>query len=398
MKVNFVEKGADRYVVGEVERFDQKNGMFKRASWDPKMMDLGRKFYMEEVMPKDKPGYRLQDMALVNAAWHLEDNFGERDTGRNLGGMSLYDWDWDGQFSYPNVPPGLKITVDDPVKVTRDLKKVATFFGASLVGICELDRRWVYSYAYHPDYRAETLADAAKGARIEKIEIPEDYKYAIVMAIEMDYKGISCSPAGPASAAVGLNYSKMAFIAGLLAQYIRGTGYQAIPCGNDTACSIPIAIDAGLGELARNGLLITPEFGPRVRLCKVFTDLPLVPDKPIEFGIWDFCMKCELCAEDCPSRAILHGAPTEKPANISNREGLLRWPVNAEKCFAFWAANHTDCANCIRVCPFNKPSGWLHDAVKWGVKNNRWLDSTFVKMDKLFGYGKQHNASEFWNS
>jgi len=188
----------------------------------------------------------------------------------------------------------------------------------------------------------------------------------------------------------------MAFIAGLLAQYIRGLGYQAIPMGNDTACSIPLAIDAGLGELGRNGLLITPEFGPRVRLCKVFTDLPLVPDRPIEFGVWDFCLKCKRCAEECPSQAIMRGEPTERPHSISNREGVLRWPIDAERCFAFWAAHGIDCSNCIRVCPFNKPPGWLHSAVRWGVKNARWLDSIFVGLDKLFGYGRKYSATKFW--
>jgi len=386
MKVSLVDKGADRYVVGKVEQFDQKNEMFKRPFWDSDVKDLGQKFYFTKVMPREKPGYTLEDKAFVNASWHLETRFAKGNRGGREG---LYVWDWDGEvFMIPRVAPGLKITAVDPVKATREVKKVARFFGASLVGVCELDRRWLYSYAYY-QFSDEPVA---------KIEIPEEYKYAIVMAIEMDYKGIGCSPAHPASVATGLNYSKMAFVAGLLAQYIRGLGYKAIPNGNDTACSIPIAIDAGLGELARNGLLITPEFGPRVRLCKVFTDLPLVPDRPIEFGVWDFCMKCERCAEECPSRAIMYGEPTEKPNNISNREGLLRWPINAEKCFAFWAANHADCANCIRVCPFNKPPGWLHNAVRWGVKNTRWLDSTLVKLDKLFGYGKQLDAHEFWNS
>lgn len=385
MKANFVDQGASRYIIGKVERFDQKNEMFKRPLWDPKMMDLRQKFYIDEVMPRDKPGYRLQDQALVNAAWRLENSFAKGVMGSGVG---LYAWDWEGKFSYPRVPSGLRITVDDPMKVTREIKKVAAFFGASLVGVCELDRRWLYSYAY--------FIYGEGGKHIEEIKIPEEYKYALVIAIEMDYQGISCSPTGPASVATGVGYSKMAFIAGLLAQYIRGLGYQAIPCGNDTACSIPIAIDAGLGELARNGLLITPEFGPRVRLCKVFTDLPLVPDRPIEFGVWDFCHRCLKCAEHCPSQAIMYGEPTEKPNNISNREGLLRWPINAEKCLAFWAANGTDCSNCIRVCPFNKTPGWLHSAVKWGVNNAHWLDPFFVRMDDLFGYGKQVRASKFW--
>lgn len=397
MKADLIAKGAERYVVGKVERFNQKNEMFERAIWDSSQRHIGEKWSLEEVMPRDKPGYRLQDMAFANAAWHLEDNFGGRETGRNLDGMSLYDWDWDGRFSSPNVPSGLRIKVDDPIKITREVKKVATFFGASLVGVCELDRRWVYSYAYHPDFRAETLTDFAIGARTEAINIPEDYRFAIAIAIEMDYAGINCSPACPATAAVGIGYSKMAFIAGSLAQYIRGLGYQAIPCGNDTACSIPIAIDAGLGELARNGFLITPKFGPRVRLCKVFTDLPLIPDKPIEFGVWDFCLRCEKCAKHCPSKAIMFGEPTQEIHNISNREGLLRWPVNAERCLGFWAtSNSKDCASCIRSCPFNKPPGWIHSAARWGVKNMRWMDSLFVKMDDLLGYGKRVKAEQFW--
>ena len=385
MKANFVDKGASRYVVGKVERFDQKNEMFKRSFWDPKMMDLGRKFYREEVMPTDKPGYRLQDQALVNAAWRLEHSFAQ---GVKGGKRGLYAWEWDGKFSYPRAPSGLRISVDDPVKVTRELKRAATFFGASLIGVGELDRQWLYSYAY--------LIYGDDSEPVEKIEIPEESKYAIAIAIEMGYEDIRCSPAHPASAATGAGYSKMASTAGQVAQYIRGLGYQAIPCGNDTACSIPIAIDAGLGELGRNGLLITPDFGPRVRLAKVFTDLPLVPDRPIEFGVWDFCMRCQKCAENCPSGALMFREPREKPNNISNREGVLRWPVNAEKCLAFWAANGTDCSNCIRACPFNKPPGRLHDAVRWGVKNARWLDPFFVRMDDLFGYGKQVEAGKFW--
>ena len=142
--------------------------------------------------------------------------------------------------------------------------------------------------------------------------------------------------------------------------------------------------------------LITPQFGPRVRVSKVFTDLPLVPDRPIEFGVWDFCKICGKCATNCPGQAIIPGAPTEEINNISNRVGLLRWPMNAEKCFAFWAAQGGSCANCIRVCPFNKPPGWLHTLVKWGVRHTRWLDTLFLWGDDLFGYGKQIDADEFW--
>jgi reductive dehalogenase len=382
MKAKYVDIGARRYLAGDVKPFDQKNEMFCRPLWDEKMLDLGKKFYMTPVPPKDKPGFRLKDQAMVNAAWHLENTFAQGVAG---GRMGMYAWEWEQIFEFPRVPAGLKIVPQNLRAITGDIKKAAAFFGASLVGVCELDRDWVYSSAF-------PLRDAKSMPN----DLPEAYRYAIAIAIEMDYDAISCSPASPSSAATGLGYSKMAFVAGLLAHHIRGLGYQAIACGNDTACSIPIAIDAGLGELARNGLLITPEFGPRVRLAKVFTDLPLVPDHPIEFGVWNFCMQCEKCADKCPSKSITHGAPTDKPNNISNREGVLRWPVNAETCLAFWAANGTDCANCIRTCPFNKPAGWLHDAVRWGICNTPRLNKLFLWGDDLFGYGKRGNADGFW--
>ncbi|GAH60195.1 putative reductive dehalogenase (rdhA), partial [marine sediment metagenome] len=95
-------------------------------------------------------------------------------------------------------------------------------------------------------------------------------------------------------------------------------------------------------------------------------------------------------------QAIMRGEPTEKINNISNREGLLRWPINAEKCLAFWVANGTDCSNCIRVCPFNTPPGWFYSALRWSAKNTPWLDAFLVKLDDFLGYGKQAKADEFW--
>jgi reductive dehalogenase len=382
--IRIVKQGASRYVVGNVEQYDQKNEMFKRPFWDPQMREVGQKFYFTPVMPQDKPGYRLYDQSMVNASWRLEREFA---LGVRGGRMGFYAWEWNGKFGYPRVPPGLKISDTDPVTLSRRVKKAATFLGASLVGICKLDRRWLYSSAY---------LMTPEGGKESENNIPEEYKYAVAIAVEMDYKAIKCSPAGPAAAATGLGYSQMAFSAGLLAQFIRGLGYRAIPCGNDTACSIPIAIDAGLGEIARNGLLITPAFGPRVRLAKVLTDLPLIPDKPIEFGVWDFCLICEKCAQKCPSKSIMFGEPTDKAHNISNRQGVMAWHINAETCLSFWANNGMDCSNCIRTCPFNKPAGWFHDLVRLGINKVPGFNKVALWGDDLFGYGKKGDSDKFW--
>jgi len=124
---------------------------------------------------------------------------------------------------------------------------------------------------------------------------------------------------------------------------------------NDTALSIPLAIDAGLGELGRNGLLITPEYGPCVRICKVFTDLPLEADKPREIGIANFCRRCNLCAEACEVEAIQkEPEPSYRVLCPSNNPGVLKWAVDVDKCFSFWIENGMDCSTCISACPLAK--------------------------------------------
>jgi epoxyqueuosine reductase QueG len=69
---------------------------------------------------------------------------------------------------------------------------------------------------------------------------------------------------------------------------------------------VPIAVTAGLGEFARNGSIITRRFGPRVRLATVTTNVPLVPDQPIDIGVQDLCAICKKCAANCPAQCIPH--------------------------------------------------------------------------------------------
>ena len=380
--VRTVAQGARRYVVGRVAPFDQKNEMFRRPVWDPNLLSLGEKFYRSPVAPRNRAGRRLADLALVNASWHLENICAQ---GVGSGKTGLYAWQWEEIFNYPRVPRGLRIDTADPETVTRELKRAARFFGAALVGVCELDRDWLYASVY-----------SRRKRRALPNDVPAEYRHAVVVAVEMDYGAIGCSPGGPASAATGLGYSKMAFVAGLLAHHIRGLGFKAIACGNDTGCSIPMAIDAGLGELARNGLLVTPQYGPRVRLAKVLTDMPLLPDRPIAFGVWEFCRICKKCARQCPSQSISHAEPTDRPNDISNRPGVLRWPIKAETCLAFWARRGHDCSNCIRSCPFNKPDGMLHDLVRWGISRLPRLHRLFLWGDDIFGYGRRQDPGRFW--
>ncbi len=316
-------KGTAKYIVGDVQRFDQKNEMYKRLRWQEELREKGRQLF-GLVYPKEKDGHSLKDMAFKNAAWHIETGFAHGNIIHNTG---LYSWDMPLR-GVSRVPEGLKLDVDNVAKMSRDVKKAARFLGASKIGICRIDPRWVYSHSF--DFAAREHAE---------MELPEEYKFAIVMLFEMDYELAKTSPTWIAEGTEGKGYSAMAYTAAMVAQFVRGLGYKAIPSGNDTTLNIPLAIDAGLGELGRNGLLMTPEYGPRVRISQVLTDLPLLPDEPIEFGVTQFCEQCKKCARYCPGQAIMYEERTTQPNNISNASGELKWPINAEKCFDFWARN-----------------------------------------------------------
>jgi len=363
-------------------RFDQKNEMFKRSVWDEKMKPHRKRFY-EEIVYQQKIGYRKLDYAFRNAAWNLEWGFGFGNARSNYG---LYSWEGVADRIKRYVETGDRVK-ETPEEMSHIIKRVSRFLGAGVTGICKVHPNWVYSHEFNLLSREHY-----------PINLPEDSHTAIVIGIPMDYETIRSSPSGVSGAATGLGYSKMAFVANLLATFIKGLGYRAIPCGNDTALSIPLAIAAGLGEASRMGLLITEKYGPRVRLCKVFTNLPLQVDSYRTFGALEFCKTCKKCATRCPSQAIPDGEMTTEGPNVSNQSGILKWYVDAEKCFSFWAKNRMDCSICIRVCPFNKAEGLIHEAIRTVIKRTTLLNPLFTRMDSIFGYDKVVPAKKFWDS
>jgi reductive dehalogenase len=362
-------------------QFDQKNEVFKRARWDPEIMSWARPFH-ENVEYGDRPGYRRHDCALRMGAWNLEHDMA---CGNSLSNSRLYSWSRVSEKLKPYIEAG-EIMSSSPQKNSNIIKKAARFLGADLVGICGVHPHLIYSHEYN------TLAQ-----KHYPLKLPEDHTNAIVMAVEMDYRAISHSPNAIASAATGFGYSMMAFVANSVAIFIRSLGYDAAPSGNDTALSIPLAMAASLGELGRMGLLITPQFGPRVRLCKVFTNMPLVHDTFRHFGVKKFCENCLKCARSCPSRAISYEPPTIQGVTISNHSGVLKWYIDPEKCYRFWADNRLDCTTCVYACPFNKPQGILHDGVRFVIRTMPVLNRLIAKTDDLLGYGKPKHGKEFWN-
>ncbi len=350
MKNNVYE--IDKKIYG---RFDQKNSMFFRYLWDKKLRSYQNNFAegMIKNIKLDKEGYTHFDYAFSKASWTLDSRF-------------PFAFSWIGDTSSEEDWYGyrlrkIKYKINDLVEFTAKVKKVAKIYGASLVGITEVNHHWIY----------KTSAKRLNGQYLDStpLDLPQGIHRVIMMAIEMDPLGLSTTPALAAAAITGLGYSKMAFVISCLGEFIRNLGYKALQCANDTALSVPIAIDAGLGALGRNGLLITPEYGSRVRLCKVFTDLPLNIDEP-NFSFIEkvnfICRNCYKCAEACETDAIsFRQKPTLVGDTISNNSGIRKYYINPEKCFDFWVENNSDCSKCITVCPFSNIKNHLSPSEFW---------------------------------
>ncbi|HWD38236.1 MAG TPA: reductive dehalogenase [Fimbriimonas sp.] len=366
------------------ERFRQKLDVFNRSTWDPEVMsEKARRFFeayfTDKATFRQAAGFGHRDFALRNSSWYVADFTAD---------MFVESKDRKEGFldSYTELRPGATVKAEGtPKQNSLDVKRAAKFLGADMVGICEYDDRWVYSH----NYSRET-------DREKPIDLPEDLPWVVVIANEMNREIMETFPSALSGAATGQGYSKDIIAVLSLAAFIRNLGYRAVATLNDTALSIPLAVQAGLGEYGRHGLLITPEHGPRVRIAKIFTDLPLTPDQPIDFGVKKFCEQCGLCAASCPPKAIPAGAPQQEPITVSNLKKVRKWTVDPEKCFKFWTSQGTDCAICIRVCPYNrdfkKPLNRL-----WLRLSNTPLRRLLLRIDKKLGHGKRKDPRTWWS-
>ena len=252
---------------------------------------------------------------------------------------------------HPDMPVAADaLPIDDAAQMSDEVKRIAKFFGADLCGITDMDERWMYSSRVDTRDMSEAPHD-----------LPEGLTSVVVLCHEMDRELAATYPSALAGAATGREYSHEAAIVMQLAAYIRNLGYEAVPSMNNTGLVIPYAIKAGLGEYARNQLVITPEFGPRLRFAKIFTNLPLAHDAPRPLGVRAFCDICTKCADACPVKALPYGPPSKETANQSAMRGVRKWTSDAEKCFSFWAKMASNYAICMRVCPFNRDYERLRD-------------------------------------
>lgn len=248
-------------------------------------------------------------------------------------------------WDFKNINPD-KVTFKSPKHASDLIKKITHSFGATLVGIAKVNPDWVYQ-------------GYLRGVGKTDYDVPKHWKYAVVIAVPHEWDSMYANPTYGTSYDA---YSRLRFIGGKLESFIRNIGYSSrahVPPTSYEIAMPPLAIDAGLGELGRNSILITPELGANTRLAAVTTDIDFEPDKPIKIGIKEFCEKCKICADSCPSGAI---SKTDKPETIIR--GYKRWTLDQDKCFRMWntvATSHPrGCRICLSVCPYSRKNNWIH--------------------------------------
>jgi ferredoxin len=258
-----------------------------------------------------------------------------------------------------------------PEGLTDYVKGLALYLGALEVGITELKPYHIYSHI-----------GRGPGAWGDPIHL--SHSHAVAFTVEMSHEMIGANPAPVGVMESAKQYVESARVAVSLAAAIRYLGFDArahIDGSYRVICPL-VARDAGLGEIGRMSLLMTPQQGPRVRLGVVTTNLPLIPGgrKP-DASVIDFCNICKKCAVNCPSKSI----PSEDRQEI---DGALRWKLDADTCFRYWNVIGTDCGICMNVCPYSHPDTFYHNLTRWGIARSGFFRRLALRLDDLF-YGKK---------
>jgi reductive dehalogenase len=369
-------EGTTGYVVGKGNRFDERMMVFARNRSIRPGSEQYHQFYTEH------PELEKYDTE-------------RREKGGTLGKIGLIDRPDEG----PNVAAllaSISIPVNlcspeivkpqshplmngrnidlSPWEATTKIKGYAKSIGADLVGIAKINPLWIYSH--RGEIHLENWEDWGK-------KIPTDHKYAVVVAEEMSFDMVGSAPHTPSLVESMISYAKGTYLSVQLAAFIANLGYEATAnhLRHYTAILPPLAVDAGLGEVGRLGYLMTKEFGPRIRLSAVTTNLPLIPDKPVDIGVEDFCKFCKKCATCCPSQSI---PDDDEPKEFS---GTLKWKLNDETCFGYWAKAGTDCCICMKVCPWSHARTFPHRLIVWLIARNKYARRIFSVMDDIF-YGR----------
>jgi epoxyqueuosine reductase QueG len=154
-----------------------------------------------------------------------------------------------------------------------------------------------------------------------------------------------------------------------LAVFLNNQGYRAVSFPRDGYGDVPALEErteaafshvlaaryAGLGSIGFSHALLTPAYGPRVRLVSVLTDAPVAPDPVMEKNL---CTRCQLCRKCCPTASL---ADTRQPVAGMDKRKCLLYHKELKEQYRY------PCGVCIKVCPAGA------DRARYGANTQKYL-------------------------
>lgn len=369
-------QGTRGLITGSVKRYDERDIVFARNRALSPGSEQYKAYYKLHPEHEDYDAARRKRGGPLGKPGSIDTPEDRPNVAATLASLSIpLHLSTPEKFNPPQHPEFRQQRVEiSPQSASTRIKGYTLAIGAKLVGVTEINPLWIYSK--RGEIFNENWQDWGQ-------EIELSHRYAVVFATEMSFELVGTAPHSSTTIASMANYAGGAFIATQLAAFIANLGYSATAnhLRHYDAALVPLAVDAGLGETGRLGYLMTKDFGPRVRLGAVTTDLPLIPDNPVDIGVEDFCKICKKCARCCPSKSI----PLDDQEEVN---GSRRWKLNAGTCFDYWGKVGTDCNICMRVCPWSHANTFPHKLIRTMITRNRYSRYLFNLMDDIF-YGKK---------
>ncbi len=280
-----------------------------------------------------------------------------------------------------SVAAGTAPIPQSPQVLARHIKATGYFLKADIVGICK-----VPPSAYYSRDKQGTPIDC-------------QYENAIVIVMRKESNAVRVSAGfdwmgDPISFQA---YQHLGLVAETIANYIRRLGWDASAqygpsfVNRYSVLLPPLLLAAGIGEVSRAGIILNPYLGLGFKAAAILTNMPLVPDKPIDFGLQSFCRNCKICAQNCPSKAISTGDKVMY-------NGYETWKLNTQRCASFNFTNKkgTMCNRCAKSCPWTNPPTWPHNLVRGTVMRSRLAQLIAIRVAHLLGPGKDHPDDKWW--
>jgi len=266
----------------------------------------------------------------------------------------------------------------DAERNAQNVKAASYFLGMDAVGISRCpDWAW-YSHD-------------ATGA-----ELVPPHDQAISMIIDQGYETME-GASGDDWIGVAQSmraYLRFSLLGGVIAKQIRNLGYSAKAHSvmDGEVLQPPLLLLSGLGEVSRIGeVILNPLLGPRLKSGVVTTNMPLAHDKPINFGLQNFCENCKKCARECPSGAITAG-----PKLMFN--GYEIWKSDSQKCTTYRITTEGGamCGRCMKTCPWNLEGLFAEKPFRWMAMNVPAAAPILAKLDDKLGNGGLNDVKKWW--